>query len=353
MYKEIVQSLTDAGSVRLKRKIGSMYALLTGVTIGVWIVAFMLFASRPHMLALCLLAWIFGLKHAVDADHIAAVDNVTRKLMNDGQRPVGVGFYFSLGHSLVVILLSVGIVFGVQYVHSHHSLGTLADYGAIIGTIVSGGFLFLIGTINFLVFLNIYHGYKKIKQEGQVDEQAMESHMENRGLLTRILRPLLKMITSSWQMFPVGFLFGLGFDTATEVGLLGISAAEAAKGMPVWFIMVFPVLFTAGMCMIDTTDGILMQGAYGWALLEPTRKLFYNGFITLLGFLVAFFIGGIEILGVIGQELHISGAGWNFINVLNDHFGAIGYGLIAIFMTCWLTAAYMYKQARQAVAVNQ
>ena len=350
MLREITQSLTDAGSAHLKEKLGGMYTLLVGANLLLWIFAFIIFEKHPGMLSLCLLAWTFGLRHAVDADHIAAIDNVTRKLMNDGKRPVSVGFFFSLGHSTVVVLLSIAIAVGADYVHAR--FGALENYGAIVGTIVSGAFLFIIATINFFVFLNVYRMFQEIRQGGAVDDKAMQEQMDKRGFYSRILRPLLKMVNSSWQMYPIGFLFGLGFDTATEVGLLGISATQASSGMPVWYIMVFPALFTAGMCLIDTTDGVLMQGAYGWAFLDPMRKLFYNGFITLLGFLVAFFVGAVEVLGIIGQEYEVQGGFWDWIAGLNNHFSVIGYGLIAVFLVCWLTATYMYRRASHAVAMR-
>ena len=343
MFKELSESITSAGSPGLKHRMGGMFALLVGANLFLWIFAFILFHHHAGMLSICLLAWTFGLRHAVDADHIAAIDNVTRKLMNDGQRPVGVGFFFSLGHSTIVIGLSVGIAFGAQYVHGHYP--GLEKFGDIFGTLVSGGFLFLIATINLFVFLNVYKLFKEIRRRGSIDEQAMDEQMEKRGLYARILRPLLKIVKHSWQMYPIGFLFGLGFDTATEVGLLGISATQASAGMPVWYIMMFPALFTAGMCLVDTADGILMLGAYGWAFLDPMRKLFYNAFITLLGFLVAFFVGAIEILGIVSQELNLKGSIWNFVGGMNDHFGVIGYGLVGIFAVCWLSAAYLYRSA--------
>jgi nickel/cobalt transporter (NiCoT) family protein len=343
MFRDLSQSLTIAGSPTLEHKVGGMFALLVGANLFLWLFAFILFEHHSGMLSICLLAWTFGLRHAVDADHIAAIDNVTRKLMNDGQRPVGVGFFFSLGHSTIVICLSIAIAFGAEYVHGHYP--GLEKFGGIFGTLVSGAFLFLIATINLFVFLNVYRMFQKIRTEGTVDEQAMDEQMEKRGLYARILRPLLKLVRHSWQMYPIGFLFGLGFDTATEVGLLGISATQASAGMPVWYIMMFPALFTAGMCLVDTADGILMLGAYGWAFLDPMRKLFYNAFITLLGFLVAFFVGAVEVLGIIGQEFNLAGGIWRFIGGMNDHFGVIGYGLIGIFAICWLAATYMYRTA--------
>ena len=343
MFKQLSLSLTNAGSPHLKHKITGMYVLLIGANVFLWIMAYLLFYRNTAMLSLCLLAWTFGLRHAVDADHIAAIDNVTRKLMNDGERPVGVGFFFSLGHSTIVVGLSIGIAMGAQYVHSKYP--SLEKFGDIFGTVVSGAFLFLIAFINLMVFLNIYKVYKRVDRGEGMDEKAMEDQMEKQGFYARILRPLLKMVRHSWQMYPIGFLFGLGFDTATEVGLLGISATQAGAGMPVWYIMLFPALFTAGMCLIDTTDGILMLGAYGWAFMEPMRKLFYNAFITLLGFAVAFFVGAVELLGILGDECGLKGGFWSYMDGLNNHFGLIGYGLIGIFMTCWLTATFMYKRA--------
>ncbi len=351
MLREIAESLTSAGCPRIKLKVEGMFILLVGINLFLWIFAFILFERHSGMLSVCLLAWTFGLRHAVDADHIAAIDNVTRKLMNDGQRPVGVGFFFSLGHSTIVVCLSVAIIFGAEYVHGHYP--TLEEFGGVFGTLVSGAFLYLIAAINLLVFLNVYRLFRKIQRGGSIDEQAMDEEMEKRGLYARILRPLMRIVRHSWQMYPIGFLFGLGFDTATEVGLLGISATQASAGMPVWYILMFPALFTAGMCLVDTADGILMLGAYGWAFLEPSRKLFYNAFVTLLGFLVAFFVGTVEILGIIAQEYQMKGGMWRFIGGVNDHFGILGYGLVGVFAVCWLAAAYMYRTARLSQGMSE
>jgi high-affinity nickel-transport protein len=319
----------------------NIYAFLISVNILIWVVALIAFHSYPLLLGTAVLAYSFGLRHAVDADHIAAIDNVTRKLMQENKRPVSVGFFFSLGHSTVVIAASVAIALTTATIHN--DFPNLEKVGGLISSTVSALFLLAIAAINMVVLWDVYKTFQTVKRGGIYDEQSLDEFLNQRGLLGRIFRPLFRLIDSSWKMFPLGFLFGLGFDTATEVALLGISANQAAKGLPIWSILIFPALFTAGMSLIDTTDGILMLGAYGWAYVKPIRKLYYNMTITLVSVLVAVVIGGIEALNIIGDQLQLKSPFWDFISQLGDNFGTIGYLIIAIFIFSWLLSTIIYK----------
>ncbi|MEH1941731.1 MAG: HoxN/HupN/NixA family nickel/cobalt transporter [Nostoc sp.] len=328
-------------SRNVRRKVINIYAFLISANILVWVVALIAFHRYPLLLGTAVLAYSFGLRHAVDADHIAAIDNVTRKLMQENKRPVAVGFFFSLGHSTVVIVASVAIALTTTTIHN--DFPSFEKVGGLISSTVSALFLLAIAAINMVVLWDVYKTFQSVKRGGIYDEQSLDEFLNQRGLLGRIFRPLFRLIDSSWKMFPLGFLFGLGFDTATEVALLGISANQAAKGLPIWSILLFPALFTAGMSLIDTTDGILMLGAYGWAYVKPIRKLYYNMTITLVSVLVAVVIGGIEALNIINDRLQLKSPFWDFISQLGNNFGTIGYLIIAIFVFSWLLSTIIYK----------
>jgi high-affinity nickel-transport protein len=332
------------GNVRLRAKIVGVLALLIGTNLTAWIWAVLVFHPFPILLGIALLAYSFGLRHAVDADHIAAIDNVTRKLMQNGERPVGVGLFFSLGHSSVVIGLSVALAATASVAQSHFSI--LREVGGLIGTSVSAIFLFLIAAANILILISVYRTFQAVKGGGQFIEADLDMALANRGVMGRIFRRLFRLISRSWHMYPLGLLFGLGFDTATEVGLLGISATEAARGLSLWYILIFPVLFTAGMLLVDTTDSILMLGAYGWAFVKPIRKLYYNLTITFVSVVVAVIVGGIEALGLAAGKLHWEGPFWDTIGSLNDNFGVLGYLIIGIFIASWLLALMVYRIRR-------
>ncbi|MEH2134631.1 MAG: HoxN/HupN/NixA family nickel/cobalt transporter [Nostoc sp.] len=328
-------------SKNVRRKVINIYAFLISVNILVWVVALIAFHSYPLLLGTAVLAYSFGLRHAVDADHIAAIDNVTRKLMQENKRPVAVGFFFSLGHSTIVVLASIAIALTASTIQK--DFPSFQKVGGLIGTTVSALFLLAIAAINMVVLWDVYKTFQSVKRGGTYDDQSLDEFLNQRGLLGRFFRPLFRLIDSSWKMYPLGFLFGLGFDTATEVGLLGISASQAAKGLPIWSILLFPALFTAGMSLVDTTDGILMLGAYGWAYVKPIRKLYYNMTITFVSVLVAVIIGGIEALSIIGDQLELKGSFWDFISELSDNFGTIGYLIIGIFVLSWLLSTFIYK----------
>lgn len=336
----------DDSSLFVKGKIIGMYVFLIAANIGGWIYAFAAFNHNPLFLGTALLAWGYGLRHAVDADHIAAIDNVTRKLMQQEKRPVTVGFFFSLGHSLVLII-GVAAIYYVKTNVDGNSFNNFNNESGVVGTAVSTAFLFIIGIMNLLIAISVYKTFRQVVKGGQYVEEDFDMLLNKRGFFARIFRPLFNLVNKGWHMFPVGFLFGLGFDTVTEVSLLAIAATEATKGMPLWSIMTFPLLFTAGMSLIDTTDGIAMLGAYGWAFVKPVRKLYYNITITSVSVVVALVIGGIEGLGLLAQEVNISGGPfWNFIDNLNNHFGYLGFAIIGIFLLSWLVSVVVYKVNR-------
>lgn len=326
-------------SDEVRSKIIAMYVILALFNVLLWGVAFVASVEYPVILGTGLLAFTFGLRHGVDADHIAAIDNVTRKLMQDGKRPVAVGFFFSLGHSTVVLLLSIVVAIAAALVQTN--LPQWKEIGSLAGTFVSASFLYLIGFINLLVLIDVFKMFRQVTRGGTYHEETLENFLANRGLMNRFFGPLMRQIDRSWKMYPLGFLFGLGFDTASEVALLGISAAAGGTGMPVYFVMLFPLLFAAGMSVVDTTDSILMLGAYGWAFVKPVRKLYYNLNITLVSVLIALVIGTVEFLSIIADKFGLTGGIWDWIADLN--FEIIGYIIIGIFALSWTASTLLYK----------
>ncbi len=343
MQKALVGLFNDRDA-NLGGKIVGIYAVLVVANVLAWLWALIAFHDYPVLIGTAFLAYTFGLRHAVDADHIAAIDNVTRKLMQEGKRPVAVGFFFSLGHSTIVVLASAAIALATASLEGRFDSFKLV--GGTIGTLVSVVFLFLVAAANFLILCAVYRAFRAVRRGEDYVEEDLNHLLAQRGLLGRFFRPMFRLVSRSWHMYPLGFLFGLGFDTATEIGLLGISAAEASKGLPIWSIMVFPALFTAAMSLIDTTDGVLMLGAYGWAFTKPIRKLYYNLTITFVSVLVAVLIGGIEALGLIADRLALAGPFWSVIGALNGNFGSLGYLIIAIFAGSWLISIAVYRLGR-------
>jgi high-affinity nickel-transport protein len=318
-----------------------LYAILALANIGVWGWALVLFRGQPLLLGTALLAYGFGLRHAVDADHIAAIDNVTRKLMQEGKRPVSVGFCFALGHSTVVILAALAVAATTAGFAAR--LGTFQAYGGIVGTLVSAVFLFAIAAMNGAILVGVWRVFQRVRRGGAYVDADFDLLLNNRGFLARILRPLFRLVSEAWHMFPLGFLFGLGFDTATEIALLGISATQATQGMSIWSIMVFPALFTAGMSLIDTTDGVIMLGAYDWAFVKPVRKLYYNLVITGVSVVVAVLIGGIETLGLLGDQLGLHGWFWDGVVGLNENFNTLGFAIVGVFVVAWSASVVLYR----------
>ncbi len=338
---DIVSRIWREGEAGVRRRLIGLYALLIGANLLVWVWAFIALRDNTVLFGSAFIAYTFGLRHAVDADHIAAIDNSTRKLMQQGQRPVGVGLYFSLGHSAVVVLMSVSVGFASAALSSRFD--EFKAIGGIVSTTASAAFLFLLAFFNFIVLVSVWRTFLAVKRGEAFCEDDFDILLNSRGLLARFFRPLFQIVTKSWHLFPIGFLFGLGFDTATEVALFGISATQAANGASFGTLMVFPALFTAGMSLIDTTDGVLMLGAYGWAFMKPIRKLYYNITITAVSVIVALLIGGIETLGLIGDKFGLEGPFWAAIGSLNDNFGVLGYLIIGVFAGSWLVSALVYR----------
>ena len=331
-----------AGNIR-GRVIG-IYCLLLLLNAGAWLWAVLAFRHFPLLLGTSLLAYSFGLRHAVDADHIAAIDNVTRKLMQEGKRPVAVGLMFSLVHSTIVVIGSAAIA--ATALALQHRMDAARSIGGLVGTLVSSLFLFAIAFVNILVLRSIYRAFVRVRNGAPYVDEDFDLLLADRGFLARFFRPMFAMIRRSWHMYPLGVLFGLGFDTATEIGLLGISAAEASKGLPIWSILVFPALFAAGMSLIDTTDNILMLGAYGWAYMKPVRKLYYNLTITFVSVVVAVGVGGIEALGLLAGHFGLTGFFWDVVRRLNGSFGTLGYCIVGLFVLSWIASVLFYKWRR-------
>lgn len=333
----------NESSSEVRSRIIGIYVFLIGYNVLAWLIALVVFREDPALLLLALTAYTFGLRHAFDADHISAIDNVTRKLMQERKRPIGVGFFFSLGHSTIVVALTVFIAITALAIKNFDQVQAI---GELIGTTVSSLFLLLIAAINIVILVDVYKTFREVRQGGEYNDLALDESLNKRGLMGCFFRPLLRMTDHSWKMYPIGVLFGLGFDTATEVGLLGIAAFTAGQGVPVASILIFPALFTAGMTLMDTTDSILMLGAYGWAFVKPIRKLYYNLNITLISVIVALVVGGLEALNIVATELNLSGPFWNQIGSLNDNFGLVGVVIVLLFLGSWAISTIIYKVKR-------
>ena len=298
--------------------------------------------SYPALAGLGVLAYTFGLRHAFDADHIAAIDNTTRKLLQQGKRPLGVGFFFSLGHSTIVFSLTAGLALAATTVDSR--IPGFQSYGGTIGASVSGAFLWVIGILNLLVLLDIVRIFLELRG-GAYDEEALEERLLDRGFMSRLfVGRLFRFVSKSWHMYPLGVLFGLGFDTATEVGLLAIAAGVATHHVPFLAVVSLPFLFAAGMSLMDTADGAFMSHAYGWAFSNPVRKIYYNITVTTLSVAVALVIGSVEILQVLSERLGWDGSFFSFLAGLD--FGTVGYAVVGLFVLTWAASATIWKAGR-------
>ena len=334
----------DYTSSRERRALFGLYGLLIAANACAWIWAFVVFGRQPALIGTALLAYTFGLRHAVDADHIAAIDNVVRKLMQVGQRPLAVGFFFALGHSTVVVLATVAIAATAAALQARFE--EFHEVGGLIGTGVSALFLLSIAVVNLVVLIGVWRSFRHVRRGGRIKPEYLDVFVVGGGVLARLFRALFGIVSRSWHMYLLGFLFGLGFDTATEIGLLGISATQVAQGMSIWSILVFPALFTSGMALVDTTDGVFMVGAYGWAFTNPVRKLWYNLTVTAVSVAVAFLIGGVEALGLFADKLDLEGGFWVAIRNLNESLGAFGFVVIVAFVLCWIASALIYRWKR-------
>ena len=301
--------------------------------------SFLFIADTNHLLfGMGILAYTLGLRHAFDADHIAAIDNTVRKLLQQKRNPVGVGFYFSIGHSTVVFLMSV--LLGISVKWAKDELPYFQNIGGIIGTLVSGFFLLLIGILNLFILISLIKLFARLSNE-HIREEELDALLESRGFITRFIAPYFKLISRSWHVLPLGFLFGLGFDTASEIALLALSSGASQQSISFLGILSLPILFAAGMSLLDTLDGIIMKSAYNWAFFNPIRKIYYNITITAISVIAALIIGLIELLQIMEDKLHLKGTFWNIIQSIQ--FDYLGYILVALFLITWLISTLIWK----------
>jgi high-affinity nickel-transport protein len=333
-------------------QVGAMAAAVIGCNVLGWAMMAAALGGHYHIsktqlfgVGTGVLAYTLGMRHAFDADHIAAIDNTTRKLINDGKRPLSVGFFFSLGHSSVVFLLAVLLNFGIRGLDEQVKNGSsgLQYTTDIIGTLVSALFLFLIAALNIVVLYGILKVFRDMRS-GAYDDAELERQLNNRGLMMRFFGPIARRVDTGWKMYPIGFLFGLGFDTATEVALLVLAGTAVVGGLPFYAILSLPVLFTAGMSLFDTLDGCFMNFAYDWAFAQPIRKVYYNITITGLSVFVAFFIGGVETLGLLAHDSHLSGSFWSFME--NFNINSAGFFIVGVFIVTWVVALVIWRFGR-------
>jgi high-affinity nickel-transport protein len=344
-----LKTIQDSLSPKEWAKAGAMAAVAVGLNVLGWL---MLLAATGHHYHLNktgvfgfgtgVLAYTLGMRHAFDADHIAAIDNTTRKLMAEKKRPLSVGFFFSLGHSTIVFVLAVLLNFGIRDLDNQVRSGSsgLHQWTSVLGTSVSGFFLYLIAGLNIVILVSILRVFRDLRS-GKFDNDELDEQLNKRGLMNRLLGGFARKIDTPWKMYPVGLLFGLGFDTATEVALLVLSGTAVASGLPFYAILSLPVLFAAGMCLFDTLDGCFMNFAYGWAFSKPIRKVYYNIIITGLSVAVAFVIGTIELVGLLSTEFHLRGSFWK--TMANFNINRAGFIIVAMFVVTWLVALAIWR----------
>ncbi len=349
---ETAPSLTGAGSrsvltLRERVVVVGIYLGIASATVVAFSFLWVAAGRYALLLPLGVLSYTLGLRHGVDADHISAIDNTTRNLLQDGERPLTVGTWFSLGHSSIVIGLVVALVLAVKSVNGARE--AFSAFGSLAGTIISGAFLWVIGLINLVIVVEIYRIFRRLRS-GHLSEVELEEQLNRRGFMNRVFGGLFRIVRRPWHIYPVGVLFGLGFDTASEVLVIVVTLGltQGVAQVPVWTALLMPFLFTCGMVAVDTTDGIAMRYAYGWAFLKPIRKVYYNLTITIISVLVAFLIGSLEVLMVISSELGLSGPFWEPLNALNSEtaWQYVGFGIIALFVVTWAVAMAIYRRRR-------
>jgi high-affinity nickel-transport protein len=324
----------------MRPRIISLGLILLAANIAAWLWALAAFAGQPVLLGTAALAYSLGLRHGFDPDHIAAIDNVTRRVMQEGKRPVAVGFFFALGHSAVVVVASVGVALATTAFTERFA--GLREVGAIAGTSASALFLFAIAAANIMVLRGVYDAFRRASAGQELQAEDIDILLAQRGWLARLFRPVFRLVSRSWHLFPIGVLFALGFETASEISLFGLSA-QASQQASAWSVLVFPALFAAGMTLVDTADGILMLGAYGWAYLNPLRKLFYNLTITLVSVVVALVIGAIEVLALLADRFGGESPFWRIAAEMNLSFGTLGYAIVAVFAASWIASLVIYR----------
>jgi nickel/cobalt transporter (NiCoT) family protein len=347
--KEVIKALRDifgdcGGDFR--RKVVWLYVLLIAFNVAAWIWAMVAFAGNAVLLGAALLAYTFGLRHAFDADHIASIDSVTRKLMQRNTQPTTVGFHFAIGHSLALFAFVTVIAALSAWGPGRGAFSIIGDSAGVASTVVSATFLLVMAALNLTIARSTYLTFRRVRNGGAYVEEDFDMLLNKRGFFSRIFRPLFRLVDKSWHMMFIGLLFGLGFDTATEVSLLGIAGAEAARGLSVWVILAFPALFAAGMSLMDTTDSVLMVRAYGWAFRNPVRKLYYNLTITIVSAAVALAVAGIEALALISEQLSFKGEFWYWVNSLSEHWETMGILVVSLFVGTWFVSMLVYRLRR-------
>lgn len=341
-----------AMSGREKRNMWLMFGFIAFLHVLGW--GLLALANRHHYavgggavlgLGTGVLAYTLGMRHAFDADHIAAIDNTTRKLMSEGNRPLSVGFFFSLGHSSIVFVLTLLLGIGTKAlgIQIRDDNSALHHYGGLVGTLVSGSFLYLIAILNLVILIGIVRLFIEMRR-GRFDDSQLEKHLNSRGLLMRFFGPIARSIDKPWKMYPLGLLFGLGFDTATEIAFMVLAGSSVAAGLPLWALLSLPILFAAGMSLLDTIDGSFMNFAYGWAFSRPIRKVYYNITITGLSVFVALYIGTLELLQVLSNQLQLSGGIWTIAN--NFDLNNAGFVVTGLFAGIWLLSLGIWKFGR-------
>jgi high-affinity nickel-transport protein len=346
---DLARALRDVFSDRggnFRRKVIGLYLCLIALNIAAWTWAVFAFAGNVVLLGAAVLAYTFGLRHAFDADHIAAIDTTTRKLMQRDVRPTTVGFHFAVGHSLALFVFVAAIAAWGTWGGLDGSFNLINSSAGLASTLVSASFLVVMAALNLTIARSTYVTFRRVRRGGAYVEEDFDVLLNKRGFYSRIFRPVFRLVHKSWHMMFIGFLFGLGFDTATEVSLLGIAGAEAAKGLSVWVILAFPALFAAGMSLMDTTDSVLMVRAYGWAFRNPIRKLYYNLTITIVSAVVALAVAGIEALALTSEQFSLRGRVWDEVNALSDHWGFLGVLVGSLFVGCWLVSMLVYRLKR-------
>ena len=322
-----------------KARVAALYVSIASVTIFGFFASFAVGREAIVLAGLGLVSYVLGLRHAVDADHIAAIDNTTRKLLQEKKRPLAVGTWFSLGHSTIVVGLIVAFVLAARTISS--SVPALQADGNIVGTLVSGGFLWIIGLVNVIIVFGVYRVFRRMR-EGRLDQTELDELMERRGFMNRYFHRFFKIVSEPWQIYPIGVLFGLGFDTASEVALIAISVGVGVSAqVPLYYVLVLPLMFTCGMVLVDTTDGVVMRMAYGWAFINPLRKVYYNLTVTIISVMVAWAIGSIELLQALSTELDLTGGVWSWLGGLD--FETVGYIVVGLFVASWAVSIGYWK----------
>lgn len=339
MLRRLVHLLPEG--VKARREAALLTSALVLLNAGGWAWALVLFHDRPAQLGVAFLVFGLGLRHGCDADHIAAIDTVTRKLMHQGQRPLATGFWFAIGHASIVVLVTLVVVSATRKLENFEGL---RETGGTVSLGISAMFLLAVAAMNFVILKATIGAMRRLRAGERIDDGALDLLFSGRGLLARLFRPLFRAIGRPWHMAPLGFLFGLSFDTATEVALFSLSATQVAEGVPLYAGLVFPFLFAAGMALVDTADGVLMVGAYRWALIDPLRKLHYNMTITLMAIAVALFIGGVELLVLATRLLWLDGPLASLARGINDSFGLLGFGIIGAFAIAWLVSNVLFRR---------